>query len=181
MPKVSCLGEWRPRCVSTQMATILQQMLLNYSNIQTVALGCILLSIIICIFTWHGSRGSNAHSQQQTAFIYNQTYVLSPTDSFWGKVLIKLNSQCQASTDLALQRLRLAAGSPSPFSPPCACLHQYISDNGSRHFQPEPNYQWTFLSAGSSYTKHRMGNTLYSKFGISESSEKHPGKEEYSP
>lgn len=92
-------------------------------------------------------------------------HVLSPTDSFWGKVLIKLNSQCQAATDLALQRRRLAAGSPSPCSPPRACLHQYTSDNGSR--LPAR------VSAGSSYTKHRMGNTLYSKFGISESSETH--------
>lgn len=163
-------------------------MLLNSSNIQTVSLGCLLLSVIICIFTWYWSQESNAHSQQQTAFIYRQTYVSSPTDSFWGEIFIKLNTQCQAATDLALQRLHLAASWPHLCSPPLPAwtstavimVPGRFSDNGSRHFQPEPNYQWTFLSAGSSYTKHRMGNTLYSKSGVSESVLKsiwtHPGK-----
>lgn len=61
-------------------------MLLNSSNIQTV--GCLLLSVIISIFTWYSSRGSNAHSQQQTAFISRQTCV----ESHWlllGKSLYK--------------------------------------------------------------------------------------------
>lgn len=141
MPKVSCLGEWRPRCVSTQMATILQQMLLNYSNIQTVALVCILLSIIICIFTWHRSRGSNAHSQQQTAFIYSQTYVLSPTDSFWGKVLIKLNS------NVRLLLIWLSRGSawlpahpvPSPHPVPASTSTPVIMVPGTSSQSPTIN------------------------------------------
>lgn len=140
-------------------------MLLNSSNIQTV--GCLLLSVIISIFTWYSSRGSNAHSQQQTAFISRQTCVSSPTDSFWGKVFIKLSTQCQAA-DIDWP------GSPeAPLGcqliPSHPCLDQHTSENGSRHFQPESNYQGTLLSAGASYTKHRMGNMLYSKSGVSES------------
>lgn len=152
MPKVSCLREWRPKCVSSQMTTILEQMLLNSSNIQTVALGCLLLSAIICIFTWYWSRGSNAHSQQQTAFIYR--HMCQGPQTPFGRKSIKLNTQCQAATDLALRKLCLAASWSHPCSPPRACLDQCTSGNGSRHFQPEPNYQSMFLNAGSSDTKH---------------------------
>lgn len=153
------------------MATLLYHKPLNFSNVQTAALGCILLSVIISIFTWYTSWGSNAHNQQQTALIHSQNYVLNPMDSALWEVLIKLNDKYKAAPDLGLWRLCSAASWPVPGAPPCARFYQYASNSGSQQFHPEPNHERMLLSAGSSHTKHRMVNTLQSPLVISKSSE----------
>lgn len=140
--------------------------MLNSSNAQTVALGCLLLSVIICIFTWCWSWGSKC-TQPTTDCIHLQADIC--VESHWlllGESLYKAEHQCQAA----------ASDWPgSPGAPPGCQLtpalpDQHTSENGSRHFQPEPSYQGAFLS--SSYTQHRMGNTLYSRSGACESGSK---------
>lgn len=157
-------------------------MLLNSSNIQTVALGCLLLSVIICIFTWYWSQGSNAHSQQQTAFIYRHMCRVPQTP--FGAKSIKLNTQCQAVADLALWRLCLAGSWPHPCSPamPAWTVPQW------KWFQALPARAQLPMTVPKSWViwhKARNGkctlNKVWCFWERLKSTWTHPGKQEYSP